>query len=101
MPSMFFIISPYVWNNFDKTSTTRIVSQPATKNIISSDFENVDQSHHLQKLLYLSFYRNDGNVVGDKNFLLADLENIGQDHHLHTYHVSAIIQQILTKRSPK
>ena len=56
-------------------------SWSATKNVMSSDFENVGQGHLLQKLLYLSyydkflqkFYRYDDNVVGNKNFVSAGI----------------------------
>ena len=68
-----------------------IASWPATKNLLLSDLDNVGQDRHLQKLLYLShyilpnFYRNDGNVVGNKNYISitsAKLKNIGQGQHL-------------------
>ena len=36
-----------------------IESWPATKNVLTSDLENIGQGHHLQKSLYLSYYTND------------------------------------------
>ena len=60
------------------------------KSVSSCDLENVGQGHHLQKLLYLSFYtidfyqtyRNNSTVASNINIISADLENVGQDHYL-------------------
>ena len=41
------------------TILTIMASQPAEKNVLSSDLENVGQGHHLHKSLYLSYYTTD------------------------------------------
>ena len=47
-----------------------------------------------------NFHRNDGTVVINKNVISADLENVSQGYHLQKI-ISAIIQPILSKLSPK
>ena len=81
--SQFCLYLGYPWTNFNQISTTMMASWLATQKVISSDLENVDQGHHLQKILYLSylFYRNDGNMVGKRNIISADLWNVNQGHH--------------------
>ena len=59
-----------------------------TKKFLSPDLENVDQGHHLQKMLYLSyyitdFYQNFIEVIAQwlaTKLTSADLENVGQGH---------------------
>ena len=48
----------YPWTNFNKISTTKMESCPATK-VWSSDLENVGQGHDLQKALHIIYYTND------------------------------------------
>ena len=60
--SQFWLYIGYSLTNFIIISTTMMVSYIAAsnnKNVISSDLENVGQSHHLQKWLYLSYYMTD------------------------------------------
>ena len=57
--SQFFLYLGNLWTNFNKISTTMMESWPATKKVLSSDLDNVDQVHHLQKSLYLRYYTND------------------------------------------
>ena len=60
-------------------------------------FTKIAVSYLLYDRFIPKFYRNDGNVVGNKNVISPDLENVAQYHHLQKTHISAIIQPILTK----
>ena len=63
-----------------------MASRPSKK-YLSSDLENGGQGHHLQKSLYLSYFKTDfyqtfiemmAPVASNKYVISADLENIGQ-----------------------
>ena len=67
-----------------------MASWQAAKNVTPSDLENVGQCHHLQNLLYLSyyltnFYQSFIEMMAMWSAIImssADLENTGQGHHL-------------------
>ena len=93
---------------FKNISTTMIAPQPATKNVWSSDLENIGKDHNLKIAVSYplndrflpNFHRNE-NAAGNKNVISADFENVHKVIIYKNHYNSLIISPILTKFSIK